>query len=459
MIGLDYEAVLSLQQKISAMKNIILFSQIMLLALTVKAQQKEKLNFGDTLTKEISKADSFHYSLHFEAGGIYQFVLRQQGIGIYYNLADQTGKLLLESDTPEDLDDVERFEYEATESGHYTLTVTRFEHPENTSSGKFQLSAISLSPNDLSRRKKIKRELLAENQKIVQTLDIDHFWEAFDLLRGAHSFVDSCRIIQEAYLDRATDGMKDFIRVRDLSAEKYVDMVARYPKYLNSIRKRTYQAKNWEPEVEQIFDKFKRIYPDFQPFRVCFAIGILNTGGTVSNRFVLIGTEITVSSTDADLSEFGAGAFRDNLAFKGDISKKVSNLIAHECVHTQQASPGENDINCPLLSRSLREGAADFIGELVSGNAYTGNHSYGDAHEAELWQEFSQQLCNKSTDAWLYNYTTVKGRPADLGYYIGYRITRSYYEHATDKKDAISRIINMKDPKAFLETSGYNPKD
>lgn len=439
------------------MKKIILCSLVMLAGLAAKAQQGIKLSFGDTLSQDISKADSFKYSFSFKAGGIYQFVLRQQGIGIYYKLTDDAGRLLFESDTPEDLDDLERFEYEAVRSDTYTLTLKRFEHPENTFSGKFRLSVTELGPTELSRRKAIKKELVQENQKIVQTLDIDHFWQAFDKLKDAQSFGDSCSVIQQVYLDRATDGLTDFIRVRDLTAEKYVRMIAQYPKFLRSIRAGSYRAKTWQHEAERIFRSFKRIYPEFRPFKVCFAIGILNTGGTVSNRFVLIGTEVAVSTIAADLSEFKPGSFRDNLAFKGDLSKKVSNLIAHECVHTQQASPGEKAADCPLLSQSLHEGIADFMGELVSGHAYTGNHAFGDAHEAALWNEFKQQLCEKNTNAWLYNYTTVKDRPADLGYYVGYRIARSYYERAVDKKQAISRIIGIRDPMAFLKDSGYDP--
>jgi hypothetical protein len=33
----------------------------------------------------------------------------------------------------------------------------------------------------------------------------------------------------------------------------------------------------------------------FQPFKVCFAIGILNIGGTVAGKFVLIGADLAGS--------------------------------------------------------------------------------------------------------------------------------------------------------------------
>jgi len=81
---------------------------------------------------------------------------------------------------------------------------------------------------------------------------------------------------------------------------------------------------------------------------------------------------------------------------------------------------------------------------------------YGEKHENELWKEFKSDMDkNKSVDEtdWFYNYNL--DRPADLGYYIGYKIVKSYYENQKDKKKAIKEIIEMKDPKKFLIESKY----
>jgi uncharacterized protein YjaZ len=56
---------------------------------------------------------------------------------------------------------------------------------------------------------------------------------------------------------------------------------------------------------------------------------------------------------------------------------------------------------------------------------------------------------------WLYNGTMDK--PGDLGYWIGYRIVKSYYQHAADKRRALREILEMTNPKAFLATSGWYP--
>jgi hypothetical protein len=40
---------------------------------------------------------------------------------------------------------------------------------------------------------------------------------------------------------------------------------------------------------------------------------------------------------------------------------------------------------------------------------------------------------------------------------VGYRIVKSYYEHAPDKGRALCDILGMRDPKAFLAGSGWYP--
>ena len=45
----------------------------------------------------------------------------------------------------------------------------------------------------------------------------------------------------------------------------------------------------------------------------------------------------------------------------------------------------------------------------------------------------------------------------DLGYWVGYRIVKSYYHHADDKSQALRDIFEMTDPSTFLAESGWRP--
>jgi hypothetical protein len=61
----------------------------------------------------------------------------------------------------------------------------------------------------------------------------------------------------------------------------------------------------------------------------------------------------------------------------------------------------------------------------------------------------------RSTDLskWLDNSTYDK--QGDLGYWVGYLIVKSYFQHAKNKRQALREIIEMSDPKAFLVKSGW----
>ena len=54
--------------------------------------------------------------------------------------------------------------------------------------------------------------------------------------------------------------------------------------------------------------------------------------------------------------------------------------------------------------------------------------------------------------------TPSTNRPADLGYYSGFKIAESYYDNLYDKLHATKEIMEMSDSMEFLELSGYDAK-
>lgn len=413
---------------------------------------------GDKAIVSLAKTDAHQYRLTVQKGGRYEFYINQDGIDVLVKLLDPSGRQVVEKDSPNGTSGPENFEYTAAVKGVYTLQIIPFNDASAADSGKYSLLVNKLTGAEIKRREAIKKELAEENKKNVLTADIDHFWEAFDRLKKCRTHKDSVTAFQELYIDRATDGFLDFLALRRFTAEEYTRTVARFPRFYNSIRANTQEVKNAVPLIEEVFANFKKIYPGFKPFKVCFAIGTIRTGGTVSKDFVLIGSEITTSTRNNDLDELMNTAMGKVLAGDTDIVQKIKNIVAHECVHTQQNEAMDSTAEkCDLLYASLMEGSCDFIGELVAGNQINKvAQAYGNKNEAALWKEFTAELCNKSLENWLYNYSSVKGdRPADLGYYIGYKICEHYYNKQTDKTQAIIDILQMKDPKQFLALSGY----
>ncbi len=443
------------------MNKIILVFIVSLITINSFGQNIQKIELNKEYSNiQISKSESRNYNLHLEKGKTYEISVLQQGIDVSLILADANNNQILEKDSPNGQNGYEIIEYVPVQTKDFLLKINRIDESGNPAEGKVTIFIKKFTKLEIQLKEKIKKELEPENRKNVQTLDIDHFWQAYDNLKTCKTRADSVSTIQKIYLDRATNGLLDFIQARNFTAKKFVNTISRFPKFYASIRKNTYEAKKAEPLIEEIFKKFNEVYSNFKPFKVCFAIGLLNTGGTVSNNFVLIGTEVTTSTKDIDLSEFNNDAFSKVLADGGNIVQKIKNIVSHECVHTQQKQPKEKDaIQCPLLYDVMQEGFCDFIGELVSGDQINKIPlEYGDNHEKELWIEFKNELCNETSKNWLYDYSTVKDKPADLGYYIGYKIAKEYYENAVDKKQAIIDIIEMKDPIKFLQLSKYDQK-
>lgn len=414
--------------------------------LLLQGRAQHKIDFNkEYKNTSVTKASALAYTFPLEKDGIYQFSILQQGIAIHYALIAPDNKKVYECNYPEDIVGYEKFEYTPSNSGDFTLAIKRFNDPQNTDSGSITLFIKKFSKSELEVRKQIKKELEPENKKNVTTIDIDHFWEAFDNLKKCKTYSDSVNSFQRLYLDKATNGLLDFIQVREFTADKFVEAVAKNNAFYQSVRNNTIVAKKAEPAVEEVFSKFKELYSDFKPFKVCFAIGIKNTGGTVSNQFVLIGTEVTTSSKGTD-------------TVKGDdLIQKIKGIVAHECVHTQQkTSQDPGAIKCPLLYQSVREGSCDFIAELITGRSRSSE--YGEKNEKRLWTEFKNEFCSQNYNNWLYNSSMVKSKPADLGYYIGYEITKEYYKNASEKKQAIVDIIGMSNAIRFLEESKYDQK-
>jgi hypothetical protein len=59
---------------------------------------------------------------------------------------------------------------------------------------------------------------------------------------------------------------------------------------------------------------------------------------------------------------------------------------------------------------------------------------------------------------WLYNFASVKDKPADLAHYLGYKIAEEYFKNVLDKNQAIIDVIKMNDPTLFLQKNKYDQK-
>ncbi|MBX7174494.1 MAG: hypothetical protein K1X72_26205 [Pyrinomonadaceae bacterium] len=280
--------------------------------------------------------------------------------------------------------------------------------------------------------------------------DIDNFWRAYDLAQKETAFDKKVEIYQREYYDKASDGLKNFIGLRIGKAENLVKKIDAMPKYYASIRANTLRAAEMRGQMLESFQRLKSIYPNAVFPDVYFVIGRLSSGGTTWSTGLLIGTEMCSLPKNADESEF--------TDWHKAVLKPIDELpgiVSHELIHFQQKMPDK----AKLLTQSLNEGSADFVGEMISKmNINSKSYIYGNANEKALWLEFKAEMNGSNFDKWLYNGSKITDRPADLGYFVGYKICEAYYKKAKDKKQAIADILNIQDDEEFLKESGYARK-
>jgi hypothetical protein len=282
------------------------------------------------------------------------------------------------------------------------------------------------------------------NMKII-TSDIDNFWEMYDKYRSSGSAED----IKKFYYDKQSEGLKAIRQIRDVNPAATEKALKNFPKYLNSIRSNTLKIKNIKDKLISNFIKLKEIYPDVIYPDIYFVMGCFNTGGTVLDRMLLIGAEMQCADKKTDKSELTTW-------LKGNIGdfKNIGFIVLHESIHTLQVSRASK-----LLDAVITEGSCDFIASLVTGKTpKTPHYIYGEENEEELWKELVKNRDELNYTEWLYQGDKSRERPADLGYFMGYKICEAYYKNSPDKKRAVKEIIEISDFEEFLKKSGYEKK-
>ncbi|MEZ5424723.1 MAG: DUF2268 domain-containing putative Zn-dependent protease [Pyrinomonadaceae bacterium] len=285
------------------------------------------------------------------------------------------------------------------------------------------------------------------NAAQIVTSDIDLFWKAYDKATPANDLI----VYRDEYLKKGSAGLEEFRRTRIGSSCGLVDAIDNHPKYYAGLRPGSLKVASYKPQMQKSFRKLKEIYPDSIFPDVYFLIGRMNSAGTLTGKGLLIGVDMFGKTADFPVEEMDPW-------HKAVISSidRLPYIVAHELIHYQQKYAfGDRT----LLGMAIKEGSADFVGELISGGQINPHlHEYGNPRERELWNEFKKEMNGTNAGNWLYQGDQAKDKPADLGYYIGYKIAESYYKNAKDKKGAVKEILETKDFGRFLTDSRYEEK-
>jgi hypothetical protein len=279
------------------------------------------------------------------------------------------------------------------------------------------------------------------------TSDIELFWKAYDKATPDNDLI----VFRDEYLKKGSEGLKEFSRLRIGNSCNLVGTISQAKAYYDALREPSMRVADFEPQVRKSFHRLKELYPDSVFPDVYFLIGRMSSAGTLSPKGLYIGVDMFGANTPGitdGLSDWHRAVL--------GATDRIPFVVVHEAIHYQQKYPHAVST---LLARSLKEGVADFVAELASGDNINPHlHKYGNPIERELWLEFEKEMLGQDLSNWLYQGEEAKTRPADLGYYMGYKIAESYYKHSSDKKMAVKEMLEITDFPAFLAASKYPAK-
>jgi hypothetical protein len=233
------------------------------------------------------------------------------------------------------------------------------------------------------------------------------------------------------------------MKARNVTAERIAQSVATRPELYAEARTCIAALPRVRDRLNVAFRKLVALYPEAQKPPVTIVIG---RGRPVAISGPGDGVQIGLEAMCSPVGRF----------LNPNIDDRFVYVIAHEYIHSQQDLKLANDEQPPVLERSLLEGAAEFMGKMISGDVgYGAFRASTKGREKEIETRFAADVDKTDLSDWLDN--TTPDKLGDLGYWVGYRIVKSYYQHAADKRRAIREIIQMNDSHAFLAKSGWYP--
>jgi hypothetical protein len=293
----------------------------------------------------------------------------------------------------------------------------------------------------------------------LHTEDLPRFYQAFDSVLTTTDSAKQIAHINEFYVNKASTGLKGFMELRGGNAIEWRKLMLNDKQKLLEKRSLIMSVLSQEAIIAKKINRFKKLYPDFREGDIYFCVGINNSGGTINDQTVYIGTEVVAS----------------------DKKNWALSIVLHEFTHTQQwvqrniTRLKSNDslvqdymkTHSQLLGKCLEEGIPDFVSELVNEESLaktnpSGHTAFGLKNEQEIWSLFKKEmfLPFDYEKGWLYSKREINGEKiSDLGYFVGYQIAKSYYKNAKNKQQALKEMIELnftdENAKKFLSTSGY----
>jgi hypothetical protein len=272
---------------------------------------------------------------------------------------------------------------------------------------------------------------------VIQIEDVDRFYKVYDAA-GGHPTADQ---LQHDYIDPGSEGLHHLAKVRNVSGAAVAKTLDEHPEIYSDAKRCMVVLPRVRERLQAALLKLGDLYPEAKFPPVTIAVGR--------------GKPVAIGSPASGV-QVGLEALCATNWLNPNVEDRFVHVISHEYAHVQQAPALADNEHPTVLEASLIEGAAEFTAELISGeiSSYQFVASMK-GREKEIETAFVSDEDKTDLSKWLYNGTREK--PGDLGYWVGYRIVKSYYQHAGDKRTAFREILQMTNPKTFLAESHWYP--
>jgi hypothetical protein len=267
--------------------------------------------------------------------------------------------------------------------------------------------------------------------------DVSRFFAIYDAAGGR----PSAEQLQRDYIDRGSEGLGHFARLRRITGARIAETLAKEPRIYSNAKRCMEVLPRVRERVTVALRTLVQLYPQAKLPPITIAVG--------RGKPVGIGSPVTGI-------QIGLEALCATEYMNSNVEDRFVYVIAHEYAHVQQYQPLVDKEHPTVLEGSLMEGAAELTAELIAGSVSNSAHAaMAKGREREIETAFLSDVDKTDASDWLYNGTREKS--GDLGYWVGYRITKTFYQRAANKQQALREILEMTDPKALLEKSGWYP--
>lgn len=288
------------------------------------------------------------------------------------------------------------------------------------------------------------------------------FRQMLGTLEGAKDSNDSIRIIQRFYIDKIRKRCNPFLKEKNIEAVKLYNSLILYPNFYNQLAKYEINVKSLNDTIRFIDKKFKESFDEYEEPSIVLLVGDLSVGGAVSKTTIYICLDMISDNGVIDKSELPE--YMKNICAKGTLFC----YLVHEIVHSMQYGFPMNELfgmikhnKNSLLYACLLEGSADYIADHLFNTFLNKNLSnYYEKNIDVIWIRFNQNVNENPFEynQWIYYFTPNDERPADLGYYIGYKICEAFMNKQTDKKRGIKSLINRRKYRDIFNQSEFVKK-